>query len=173
MTLLALALGLTGCTAGGPTTPTDLPSPSSTAPASVPADPSPSEAPNAGATCENVMTPDAYSKIDADGLEETLFTAFDPIAVRIADEGGVTCAWGKPQTDNVLSVAQVAVGADEAAWMSALAEGGYTRTDDPVAGAFSGQPDAGNGIPPVVIVADGTVTFVSSPQFAGWVTPAS
>lgn len=172
-TAALLALGLAGCTVGAPAGATDAPSPTPTASASESAETSPSEPASATATCDNVLTSEAYAKIETDELLPTLFTPFDPIAVRIADAGGLTCAWGRPQTDLVLSVAQVTTGADESAWMNALAEGGYTRTDDPVAGAFIGQPEAGNGITPVVIVADGSITFVSSPAFAGWVTPAS
>jgi hypothetical protein len=169
---LTLSLGLAACAGDGE--PAESASPTTPAAASPEptTEPTTTEQPAIGTSCEDVLAPEAYAKMEADGLEPTVFTPFDPIAVRIADEGGLTCAWGKPQTDNVLSVAQIAAG-DESAWSSALADAGYTRTDDPVAGAFSGQPDAGNGISPVVVLADGTITFVSAPTFAQWIRPAS
>ena len=52
-------------------------------------------------------------------------------------------------------------------------EAGYTQTDDPVPGAWSGPIEAGSGLSPVVVVADGTITFVSAPTFAQWIRPAS
>jgi hypothetical protein len=172
--LFVLALGLAGCTSGTPA-PSDTaepsPSPASSAPETP--DASASDSPVVGATCDTVMTPEAYAKLEADGLEPMQSTPFDPVEVRIADEGGLTCSWGRPQTDLVLAVAQVATGGDEAAWTAALADGGYTRTDDPVPGAYTGQPDAGNGITPVAILSDGKITFVSVPAYAGWVRPAS
>jgi hypothetical protein len=169
---LTLSLGLAACAGDG--APAESASPTTPAAASpeTTTEPTMTEEPAIGASCEDVLAPEAYAKMEADGLEPTVFTPFDPIAVRIAEEGGLACAWGKPQTDLVLSVAQIAA-SDESAWSSALAEAGYTRTDDPVAGAYSGQPDAGNGISPVVIVADGTVTFVTLPDFAQWVRQAS
>jgi hypothetical protein len=172
--VLALSFGLAGCVPDAEppadtTSQTTSTEPSSTEPTEAT---EPSEAPAIGTSCEDVLAPEAYAEMEADGLEPTVFTPFDQIAVRIAEEGGLACAWGKPQTDLVLSVAQIAA-SDESAWSSALAEAGYTRTDDPVAGAYSGQPDAGNGISPVVIVADATVTFVTLPDFAQWVRQAS
>ncbi|MFE5670545.1 hypothetical protein ACFQ58_02950 [Agromyces sp. NPDC056523] len=172
--LFVLALGLAGCTGGTPA-PSDTaePSPAPTASTSETPDASPSEPPTVSATCDTVLAPEAYAKMEADGLQPTQSTPFDPIEVRITDEGGLTCSWGKPQTDLVLAVAQVETGGDETAWTDALADGGYTQTDDPVPGAYTGQPDAGNGITPVAILADGTITFVSVPAYAGWVRPAS
>jgi hypothetical protein len=98
--------------------------------------------------------------------------AFDPVAVQMADEGGLVCSWGKPQTDILLRVAQADVD-DEAAWADALSAAGYTQTDDPVPGAWRGPIEEGSGLSPVVVVADGTVTFVSAPTFAQWIRPAS
>ncbi|WP_395245090.1 hypothetical protein ACGGZK_04640 [Agromyces sp. MMS24-K17] len=170
--LLVLALGLAGCTVGAPVASEPAePSPAPAASASETPDASPSETPAIAATCDTVLTPEAYAKLAADGLEPMPFTPFDPVEVRIADAGGLTCSWGKPQTDLVLAVAQVPTGADEAAWAAALADGGYTQTDDPVPGAYVGQPDAANGIAPVAILADGRITFVSVPAYAGSVSP--
>ena len=174
--VILLALGLAGCAPGAPTTDGETTPSPSPAPSASPTD-EPTTTPDTpaatGATCDTVLTPEAYAKIEADGLEPTLFTPFDPLAVRITEEGGLTCAWGRPQTDLLLDVAQIPIGDDEAEWTDSLAAAGYSRTDDPVDGAYTGQPDAGNGITPVVIVADGTVTFVSVPAYAGWVRPAS
>ena len=175
--VILLALGLSACSPGAPaadgTDPSATASPEPSASAAAEPTASPPTPAVTAATCDTVLTPDAYAKIEADGLEPTPFTPFDPLSIRIAEEGGLTCAWGRPRTDLILSVAQVATGADEAAWIDALAAGGYSQTDDPVPGAYTGQPDAANGITPTVIIADGTVTFVSAPTFAGWVRPAS
>lgn len=173
--VILLALGLSACASGTPAaddaSATTSPEPS----ASAMAEPTPTPTAPAGvaATCDTLLTPEAYAKIEADGLEPTPFTPYDPLSIRITEEGGLTCAWGRPRTDLILSVAQVATGADEAAWIDALTAGGYSQTDDPVHGAYTGQPDAANGITPTVIIADGTVTFISAPTFAGWVRPAS
>ena len=175
--VILLALGLSACSAGTPTV--DDPAPSTTASPkpSAPASSEPTATPTTpagiAATCDNVLTPEAYAKIEADGLEPTPATPFDPLAIRITEEGGLMCSWGRPHTDLILSVAQVPAGDDETAWTNALAEGGYSQTDDPVPGAYSGQPDAAMGATPTVIIADGTVTFVNLPAYAGWVRPAS
>jgi hypothetical protein len=171
---ILLTLGLTGCTGGTPT-PSDPPepSPSPTASAADAPDPSPSAAPTTGATCDDVLMPEAYAQLEADGLEPIEPEAFDPIAVKMADDGGLVCSWGKPQSDIILRVAQANVDGDEAAWTDALSAAGYTQTDDPVPGAWSGPIEPGSGLSPVVVVAEGTVTFVSAPTFAQWIRPAS
>lgn len=171
---ILLALGLAGCTGGG-ATPSDppSPSPSPTASAAATPDASPSEAPAVGTTCDDVLTPDAYAQLEADGLVPIEPEAFDPIAVRMADEGGLVCSWGKPQSDILLRVAQANVDSGESAWTDALTAAGYAQTDDPVPGAWTGPVEGGSGLSPVVVVAGGTVTFVSAPTFAQWIRPAS
>ncbi|GAA1058128.1 hypothetical protein GCM10017608_05310 [Agromyces luteolus] len=169
-----LALGLAGCTGADPAPST---SPEPTASTDAPADsasaeptPDPSVIP---ATCETVLTPDAYQKLAADGLEARAATLFDPIATDIADEGGLVCSWGKANTDNVVDVAQLAIGDDESEWIAALGDAGYEPNDDPVPGGYRGQPDAANGISPVVVIEAGTLTYVSSPVYAAFLLPAS
>ena len=175
--VILLALGLSACSAGTPTVddaaPSTTASPKPSAPASSEPTATPTTPAGIAATCDHVLTPEAYAKIEVDGLEPTPATPFDPLAVRITEEGGLMCSWGRPQTDLILSVAQVPAGDDETVWTNALAEGGYSQTDDPVPGAYSGQPDAAMGATPTVIIADGTVTFVNLPAYAGWVRPAS
>jgi hypothetical protein len=62
---------------------------------------------------------------------------------------------------------------DEAEWTEALTAAGYTQTDDSVAGAWTGSVEPGTGVSPIVVLADGTITFVSAPTFAQWIRPAS
>ena len=66
--LLVLALGLAGCTVGAPVA--SEPAEPSPAPAAWPSetpDASPSETPALAATCDTVLTPEAYAKLAADG----------------------------------------------------------------------------------------------------------
>lgn len=172
--VILLALGLSACASGAPVaSDTPEPSPSPTASASETPAASPSETPATGATCEDVLTPEAYAQLEADGLAPIGPRAFDPIAVMIADDGGLVCSWGKPQTDILLHVAQADVDGDEAAWTDALTAAGYAQSDDPVPGAWTGPVEPGSGLSPVVVVADGTITVVSAPTFAQWIRPAS
>lgn len=168
---MILALGLTGC-AGGGDAPTNT---ASSAPAGSsspgPATAMPSEEPTAGATCDDVLTADAYTKLEADGLVPRESSATDTIAGQIAEQGGLVCSWGKPQSDIILDVRQAMVAGDATAWTNALAAAGYTQTDDPVPGAWTGPVDPGNGLAPIVVVDDDTVTFVSAPTFAEWIRP--
>ncbi|BDZ54932.1 hypothetical protein [Agromyces marinus] len=169
---IALGIGLTGC---GPSpapsaAPTDAAESGQAAPATDAPDDQPAAIP---ATCTTVLAPDAYTTLEADGLEQRAPTLFDPIAVRISEAGGLVCSWGKPDSDNVVDVAQIAVAGDDAAWTDALTEAGYTPSDDPVPGGYRGQPDAANGISPVVVIEGGTVTYLSTPAFAGFLLPAS
>lgn len=169
---LTLSLGLAACAtadddpadSAAPTTPAAASPEPTTGPAT--------EQPAIGTTCEDVLAPEAYAKLEADGLEPRDPGANDPIAQQIAAEGGLACTWVKPQTDNVLNLAH-ATGVDEDEWTTTLIEAGYTQTDDPVAGAWTGPVEPGTGVNPVVVLADGTITFVSAPHFAQWVRPAS
>ncbi|WP_438853523.1 hypothetical protein [Agromyces sp. M3QZ16-3] len=169
-----LALGLAGCSGADPT-PSNSPESSSSADApvdSASAEPT-TDWSAVPATCDTVLTAEAYAKLEADGLETRTPTLFDPIAVDLQDEGGLVCSWGRPNSDNVVDVVQLPVGDDEAEWGGALAAAGYTQGDDPVAGSYRGQPDAANGISPVVVIGSGTVTYVSTPVYAEFLLPAS
>lgn len=171
---LAVSL-LSGCTATTPSQ-TSMPTEGATpAPEATTPTPEPTAPPADTATCATVLSVEGYEKIAADGLEPVdPPQVFDQLAVRMADSGGVACSWGRPRTDLVLTVVQLPVAAaDEATWIQALAETGYAATDDPVPGAHTGQPDAANGISPVAVLSSGTLTFVSSPAFAGLIAPAS
>jgi hypothetical protein len=170
---LALAIGLAACTS-------DTDAPDATSPAGTPTEtgPEPTTEPTAtdqpaiGTSCEDVLTPEAYAQLEADGLTARDLDPKDPVIDRIAEGGGLVCSWGKPQSGTVLHVAQLS-GVDEATWAQVLAETGYTQSDDPVPGAWTGPLALGADLRPVVVLADGTVTFVSAPTFAQWVRPAS
>lgn len=166
---LTLALGLAACTS-------DTDAPDATVPAGTPtetaAEPTPTEQPAIGTSCEDVLTPEAYAQLEADGLTARDLDPKDPVIDRIAEESGLVCSWGTPQSGTVLHVAQLS-GVDEATWAEVLAETGYTQTDDPVPGAWTGPLALGADLRPVVVLADGTVTFVSAPTFAQWIRPAA
>ncbi|WP_353814472.1 hypothetical protein [Agromyces sp. SYSU T00266] len=169
-----VTLGLAGCTGADPA-PSTSPEPTTSSDAtdgSESSEPSPDSS-AIPATCETVLTPDAYAKLDADGLQARAATLFDPIATEISDEGGLVCSWGAPDTDNVVDVAQIEIGDDEAEWIADLGDAGYEPNDDPVPGGYRGQPDAANGISPVVVIEAGTLTYVSTPVYAGFLPPAS
>ncbi|MGR0318754.1 hypothetical protein [Agromyces sp. ZXT2-3] len=167
-------LGLVGCTGGDPAPSASPESASaSTAPADSPSDEPTADSTTIPATCETVLTPAAYAKLEADGLEARAATLFDPVALAIADEGGLVCSWGEPNTDNVVDVAQIAVGDDEQEWLSQLEAAGYTPSDDPVPGGYRGQPDEANGISPVVVIDAGTLVYVSTPIYAEFLRPTS
>lgn len=164
---LALSLGLAACASDDPAETAAPTMPSAASP-----EPTTTEQPAIGASCEDVLAPDAYAKLEADGLEARTPDPVDPVAQRIVEDGGIACAWVKPQTDNMLALAH-ATGVDEGEWTTALAEAGYAQTDEPVAGAWTGPAEPGSGVTPVVVLADGTITWVSAPDFAQWVRPAS
>ncbi|MGR2752251.1 hypothetical protein [Agromyces arachidis] len=169
---LTLSLGLAACAgdAGEPaeTATTTTPAAASPEPTAEPTN----EQPAIGASCEDVLAPEAYAKLEADGLEPRTPSANDPIAQRIAEEGGLECKWAKPQSDVIVNLAQT-TGVDDAAWAEELAAAGYAQTDDPVPGAWTGPVEPGTGVSPVVVLADGSITFVSAPTFAQWVRSAS
>lgn len=172
------AIVLVGCTAA----PEATPSPSAPA-ATTPAPEAMTEPTNepdaaAAATCETVLTADAYAKLSADGLEsrepaatEHLATYY-PVAAQLVEAGGLSCHWGRPQSDIGLTVTQLSE-VDPGAWATHLADAGFTQTNDPVAGAYIGPVDPGSGISPVVVVDVDRITFVSAPAFATWIAPAS
>jgi hypothetical protein len=95
-----------------------------------------------------------------------------PLAAQLIEAGGLSCNWGKPQTDLVLTVAQLS-DVDFGVWEPALADAGFVETNDPVPGAYTGPVDPGAGISPVVVVNGDTMTFVSALSFAGWIAPTS
>ena len=184
MTLRPLTLGgiataaltvtlLAGCTAAPPS-PSAAPTPDTTPAPTAPAPtPEPTALPSA-ATCETVLSAEGYQKIVTDGLEPLASPpVFDELAIRMVGAGGIACAWGRPNTDLVLTVVQVGVApAEEATWSQALDESGYVLTDAPISGAYSGPADAANGIPPVALPGAEVLTFVSSPAFAGLIAQA-
>lgn len=167
---------LAGCTGTATDATTSAPASSSTATAApVPtATPAPTADAAPAATCDTVLAAEGYAKLTDDGLEPRPASAYDPLAVRMIEAGGLACAWGKPQTDIILTVVQVRVTpADEAQWVTALAETGYVQSDDPVPAAFTGPVDGGTGGSPAAVLANGTLTYVSAPVFAGMLAPAS
>lgn len=176
--LLVATLALAGCVA--------TPAPTLTPSASPPATPSeipsaePTTEPTAApaATCDTVLTADAYAKLAADGLESIEpppvhhVASYYPLVAQMIEAGGLACDWGRPQTDIRLTLTQLS-DADWRVWEPALAEAGFVETDDPVPGAYTGTVDPGSGINPVVVVTGDTLTFVNAPAFAAWVAPTS
>ncbi|WP_136707658.1 hypothetical protein [Agromyces sp. H66] len=173
-TVLFAALALAACTAAPDATPT--PSAPATATPSPDATSEPQPAAEPAANCDTVLTQDAYAELATDGLEPLEPPAADhlatyyPVAAQMVEAGGPSCHWGKPQTDIGLTVTQ-ATGVDLAVWATALADAGFTETNEPVPGAHTGPVDPGTGISPVVVVDGDRVTFVSAPDFATWIAP--
>jgi hypothetical protein len=170
---LAVTL-LTGCTAAPPSSASSATTTGATpAPTATTATPEPTAVPSA-ATCDTVLSAAGYQKIAGDGLEPLASPqVFDELAIRIVAAGGIACAWGRPNTDLVLTVVQVGVApGQEATWSQAIDESGYVLTDDPISGAYSGPAEAGNGITPVAVPTSEVLTFVSSPAFAGLIAQA-
>lgn len=176
--LLVATLALAGCVA----TPAPTPTPSASPPVSASPTPSaePTTEPSAApaASCDTVFTPDAYAKLTADGLDPMELPPVDhlatyyPMAAQMIEAGGLSCRWGKPQTDIGLTVTQLS-DADSGVWEPALADAGFVETNDPVPGAYTGPVDPGSGISPIVVVTGDSLTFVSAPTFAGWIAPSS
>ena len=174
--ILAAALTITllsGCTGASPssdptpngaTRPTLTASPSSTAEATSVA---------VVTTCDTVLTADGYAKLASDGLAPIETTYLHRLADQLSDAGGITCSWGKPQTDIVLTVVQLNFpGADHGIWATNLADAGYVESNDPVPGAHTGPVDPGTGVPTVAVVADDRITFLSTRAFAEMIAPA-
>ena len=176
--LSVIAFALAGCTAApAATPPTSEPpatSPSPTASAGSTSEPSPDPA----ATCDSVLTPDAYAKFASDGLlpnepdAASHVATFYPLAAQMVEAGGLACDWGRPQSDSGIMVVQLS-DVDFGVWEPALADAGFVETNDPVPGAYTGPVDAGTGISPVVVLNGDSLTFVSAPTFAGWIAPTS
>ena len=125
-----------------------------------------------------MLTADAYTKLTSSGLEPMEpptvdhMATFYPLAAQMVEAGGLSCHWGKPQSDSGLTVAQLSA-ADSGVWGPALADAGFVETNDPVTGAYTGPVDPGTGTSPVVVVNGDSMTFVSAPTFAGWIAPTS
>lgn len=172
------ATALAACT-GGPATPSS--SPATDASASAPAT-TPSTAPEVTPTvdppeagCSTVLTEAANAQLLADGLEQVDvgMSTYYPIADELIAAGGIACKWGRPSSDASITVVQL-TGIDVASseWPASLQAAGYTQTDDPVAGTYSGPADPGTGVPSVVVVAPDRLTFVSAPPHAADLAPA-
>lgn len=175
--LILVTLALAGCVATAAPTAPPSESPETSSPPTASAEPTTEPTAVPAATCDTVFTADAYTKLVGDGLEPRVPDAVDhmatfyPFAAQLVEAGGLSCNWGKPQTDLVLTVAQLS-DADLGVWQPALADAGFVETNDPVPGAYTGPVDPGAGISPVVVVTDDTLTFVSAPTFAGWIAHA-
>jgi hypothetical protein len=166
---------LTGCTAAPPSSTSPAPTSGTTpAPTAIAPTPEPIAVP-AAATCDTVLSAEGYQKIAGDGLEPLASPqVFDDLAIRMVAAGGIACAWGRPNTDLVLTVVQVGFApAEQPTWSQAIDESGYVLTDDPIPGAYSGPADAANGIMPVAVPTSEVLTFVSSPAFAGLIAQAN
>ncbi|GAA1762537.1 hypothetical protein [Agromyces humatus] len=163
--LVVLGLALTGCTAQSEPVPSPSPAattPAATTPAAVDA-----------IECDNVLAPDGYAKLAADGLEPIEPRLFDSLAVQLEEAGGTACSWGKPQTDIILTVVQLNVpDADWASWETALADAGYAVDSDSANGTYTG-PDPGTGLNTVAVVAGDRITFLTTPAFADLLVPHS
>lgn len=170
-TAVLTALVLAGCTAGPDADPVARESaPPSTPPASSPspaasasAEPSPAPA----IDCDTVLSTDGAAKLAADGLTAREPRVGDPLALQMVEAGALACTWTKPQTDITLTLVRLPMtDADWGTWSPALADAGFVETNEPVPGAYTGPVD-GSGLAPVVVVADGAMTFVTVPAFAG------
>ena len=81
-------------------------------------------------------------------------------------QAGIACAWGRPNTDLVLTVVQVGVApAEEATWSQALDASGYVLTDAPSRGAL--QRPSGCGERHHAGRPAGAATVLTSRQLAG------
>ncbi|MFB6611079.1 hypothetical protein ACFCVO_12200 [Agromyces sp. NPDC056379] len=163
---------LSGCTAADVDAAPSASSSPTSAPTSPP-EPTPTAAP--AATCETVLSAEAYQKLADDGVEPRPTPhVFDALAIRMVEADGIACAWVKPSTDIKLTVVEVGVTpSDGAAWAETLGETGYVLTDDPVPGAYVGPVEPGSGISPIAVLTDASLTFVSAPTFASMLAPAA
>jgi hypothetical protein len=169
---------LSGCTSTPePTaspTPSASPSPATTATASPSDTPEPEPAPEpAPITCDAILTPEAIASLAEGGLELRAERAAGyPLAEQLAAAGGTACMWAREQGDVHVVAAQIAIApGEEDAWARVLAENGYTQTDDPVPGAFTGPVDGGTGVSPVVLVEATRMSFVSVPTLVTDLAP--
>jgi len=183
--LLLGGLLLTACVASGQpsASPPATPSRTASTPSSAPASPPPGEsvAPTADppvepepVTCDTILTPAALAALADAGLElRPDQDAGYPLVQQLAAAGGTACLWAKAQSDVHLVAAQIPVAPGEQdAWARVLGENGYTRTDDPVAGAFVGPIEPGTGLSPVVVLEPARMSFVSAPTLVTDLAPA-
>jgi hypothetical protein len=133
--LLAITIGLTGCT---PTTDTNTPppTPKSTPTSSSSTSPTParSTAPKP-LSCQNIVTPDALSGLTTspwayvedfpDRMRQSEFAAF-------MDDGGVLCMWGYPNSDIVVILAYSPISDAQAAQQrKRLSDSGWESKTQP------------------------------------------
>jgi len=169
-----LVIGLSACTTT--TSPEPTASLATTPTAVVPTEPSSIETPAAtavAATCDDVLTAAAYAELETDGLTPRDPIAHTPFMGAMLDTGALGCRWGKEATDITLDIARLPV--DDASWPeweTALAAAGYTKTDDPVPGAYTGPEEPGSGVSPVVVRSADAITYVSAPTFAAMIAVA-
>jgi hypothetical protein len=172
--LLVAGLALAGCVATP--APTSTPSASPTASLSDSPTAEPSAAPAAG--CDTVLTADGYAKLTSLGFDPLEPPATDhlatyyPFAAQMVEAGGLSCHWGKPQSDAGITITQIS-GADMSVWQPALTAAGFVETNDPVPGAYTGPVDPGTGTSPVVVVTGDTLTFVDNSMFTSWIAPTT
>lgn len=169
-TVLVATLALAACTAT-PAAPPSPSAPSATSPSpEATSEPQPSAEP--AATCDNLLTADAYAKFATDGIEP-----IDPpivvnqLATQMVAAGGLACTWGPPAAEG-LTVVRLSK-ADWGVWESTLADAGFVESNDPVPGAYTGPVDPGMVERPVVVVSGDTLTFADNPTVAGWIAPTS
>ena len=176
---LFVALALAGCTA----TPATTSTPGAAAATTVSPDAStePTTGPGADAptspTCDTVLTAEAYSWFEAEGLQPMEPASADhiatyyPLAASMVEAGGLSCDWGRPASEGLMLVQLP--DADLGVWAPALAEAGFAETGDPVPGAYAGPVDPGTGVSPIVVVTGDTLTFLNTTKLASWIAPAS
>lgn len=81
----------------------------------------------------------------------------------MADEGGLSCLWVKPQSDIMLYLSQLDVSeSDWPARKAELIDAGFTESDDPLPGTLLAPEDYDGNMRPVVAYNDGTMYFVST-----------
>jgi hypothetical protein len=174
-----LILSLAACTAAPTTSTSPSPAPAP-APSDSPAPPTataePTIAPVDDATCENVLTPEEYERLAADGLAASAETTFPlgPAMVDLMDDGALDCHWAADQSDVAVWFARLHE--SEEAWATrkaGLLAAGWTEGDEPVPGTLTAPPDYDANYIPSMVHVDGVTYFVSYDRFLASVAALS
>ena len=160
----ALALVLTGCSAGAP-----VPSASgaaaettATVEPSVPATEAPVDPPADVPSCDTVFTEAEYARLAEDGLALAADPyLLGPVMERMADEGALVCVWTKPNSDVSVWYARLEVGDQGQAWLDQLQAEGWLEDTHRGDGSYQAPADYDGNYQPSVMLDAGVLHFGS------------
>ncbi|MGW9631786.1 hypothetical protein ACWGST_13875 [Agromyces sp. NPDC055520] len=165
----ALALLLSGCSAGAPDPSASGAGADTVAPAAttVPTDTAAATDTTtdsqAGApSCDSVLTADEVARLGDEGHElETEPFLLGPVMERMAAQGALVCAWTKPNSDVAIWYARLEVGDAGQAWLTELQADGWLEDTARGDGTYLAPADYDANYQPSVQLDSGVLHFGS------------